>query len=208
MPSTLARRLRLAIPVAAIALFAIAPAAASAGPLVASAPDCAAQTLGQPFLPWYDVASYTLDPGGSFEPGTADWSLSGAAVTDGNEPWRVGDAGDSRSLSIPSGASATSATICVGIGHPDIRFFARSSSATARLHVQVLFEDSSGNVVSAPIGAMTLTPPAWSLGAPMPIVANLLPLLPNDMTPVEFRFTASGGSFQIDDLYVDPYRYG
>ena len=41
----------------------------------------------------------------------------------------------------------------------------------------------------------------------MPIVANLLPLLPNGMTPVQFRFSASGGGFQIDDLYVDPYRY-
>ena len=36
------------------------------------------------------------------------------------------------------------------------------------------------------------------------VVANLLPLL-DQGTPVAFRFTALGGSFQIDDLYVDPW---
>jgi hypothetical protein len=44
----------------------------------------------------------------------------------------------------------------------------------------------------------------------MPIVANLLPLLPGDHTPVAFRFTpvGLGGDWRIDDLYVDPYRRG
>jgi hypothetical protein len=39
----------------------------------------------------------------------------------------------------------------------------------------------------------------------MPIVANLLALLPGDKTPVAFRFSAYGGSFAIHDVYVDPY---
>jgi hypothetical protein len=38
----------------------------------------------------------------------------------------------------------------------------------------------------------------------MVIVANLLPLL-DQGTPVSFRFSAVGDSFQIDDLYVDPW---
>jgi len=206
MLPTLARRMRLAIPAAAIALAAIAPAGASAGPLVANAPNCDAQALSQAFLPWNDVAWYTLNPGGSFEPGTAAWSLNGASVVSGNEPNYVGSSSDANSLQIPDGASATSAEICVGIGHPDIRFFAKSTNATARLYVSVLFEDSAGNVNTAPIGVVTLTPPKWALTLPMPIVVNLLPLLPNDMTPVAFSFRASGGDFQIDDLYVDPYQ--
>jgi hypothetical protein len=40
----------------------------------------------------------------------------------------------------------------------------------------------------------------------MPIIANLLPLLPNDRTPIQLRLTAVGGSYQVDDLYVDPWR--
>jgi hypothetical protein len=41
----------------------------------------------------------------------------------------------------------------------------------------------------------------------MAIVANLLPLL-DEGTPVAFRFTASGGSYAIDDAYVDPWSRG
>ncbi len=36
-------------------------------------------------------------------------------------------------------------------------------------------------------------------------MANLLPLLPPDMTAVRFKFAPLlGGSWQIDDVYVDP----
>jgi hypothetical protein len=206
MASKLARRLSLAIPLAALAIAAFAPGAAFAGPLVASAPNCAAQSISQVFLPWADVANYTIAPGGSFEPGAPNWSKSGAAEVDGNEPFFVGDDVDGNALTIPNGASATSPAICVGIGHPDIRFFVKSSSVTGQLNVEVLFEDAAGNVQSLPMGSAAGTT-SWSLSTPLPIVANLLPLLPNDMTAVAFRFTASGASFRIDDVYVDPYRW-
>jgi hypothetical protein len=39
------------------------------------------------------------------------------------------------------------------------------------------------------------------------VLASLLPLLPGQRTPVRFRFTPVGGaSWQIDDVYVDPWR--
>ena len=192
--------------VTVIALLTLAvPAAASAGPLTDRAPGCDTQVLGQPFLAWADVASYTLNPGGSFEDGAAGWSLDGAAVAAGNEPSFVTNATDARSLSLPGGSSAVSAPICVGIEHPDIRFFASASHAGARLSVDVLFESASGDVLSAPIGFVTGSS-GWAPTAPFPIVANLLPLLPGSHTAVAFRFSASGGSFRIDDLYVDPYQ--
>jgi hypothetical protein len=190
---------------AAAAALVVAPASASAGPLVSSAINCAEQSLGQTFLPWADLANYTLNPGGDFE-SASDWSMSGgAAVVSGNEPFNVGSATDSNSLLLPAGATAISDSMCVGLGHPDIRFFAKSSNPTATLRVQVLFEDAFGNVQSAPIGAVTAGS-SWAPMAPVPIVVNLLPLLPNNLTAVAFKFTASGGSFQVDDVYVDPYR--
>jgi hypothetical protein len=190
----------------AAALLALAiPGAASAGTLTDQAPSCETQILGQPFLPWADVASYTLNPGGSFDDGADGWSLTGASIAAGNEPYNVTAATDSASLSLPAGSSAVSAPICVGIEHPDIRFFANASNATARLSVEVLFESPSGDVASAPIGAVTGSS-GWAPTAPFPIVANLLPLLPGYHTAVAFRFRASGGSFRVDDLYVDPYQ--
>jgi hypothetical protein len=38
----------------------------------------------------------------------------------------------------------------------------------------------------------------------MLILANLLPLLPPDRTAVRFTFAPLLGSYQIDDVYVDP----
>lgn len=197
-----ARKL-LAMTTAAAAL--ALPASASAGPLVATATGCADQSLGQPFLPWADVASYTLHPGGDFEH-RGGWALTGgASIVAGNEPAFVGSATDSHSLAIPAGAGATSPSLCVGIEHPDMRFFATASNPTARLSVEVLFEDAMGNVQSARIGVVPGNA-QWAPTAPFPLVANLLPLLPDSRTAVAFRFSASGGSFRIDDVYVDPYR--
>ena len=39
----------------------------------------------------------------------------------------------------------------------------------------------------------------------MPLIANILPLSHSDKTPVRFRFTPLLGSWQIDDVYVDPF---
>ena len=204
MSTTMRRIRRLAAAATAAAALAI-PAAANAGSLEDQAPTCDTQLLSQPFLPWADVASYTLNPGGSFERGAPAWSLDGASVTSGNEPFYVTSADDGRSLSLPAGSSAVSAPICVGIEHPDIRFFANPSSPAARLSVEVLFENAGGDLLSAPIGTVTGSA-GWVPTAPFPIVANLLPLLPGNHTAVAFGFRASGGSFRIDDLYVDPYQ--
>jgi hypothetical protein len=184
-----------------------APAASQAGPLVASAPDCDAQQLSQPFLRWLDPASYTLDNGGAFEDGGAGWAIKGgAAVVSGNESYTVHGDADSSSLSLPSGSSATSSTICVGLDHPDLRFFARNTgSLLSTLKVEVLFEDAAGGVHSLPIG-LTVGSKNWQPTVPMPLVVNLLPLLPDSYTPVAFRFTPQGGNWSIDDVYVDPYR--
>jgi hypothetical protein len=186
------------------AAFVIAPASASAGLLVASADDCAAQSLSQVFMPWADPSNYTLNPGGDFE-SRQDWSLDGASIVPGNEPFYVGSARDSRSLSLPSGSSAVSDSICVGIEHPTLRFFVRSSNPRAALRVDVLFEDGFGNQQSATIGAVTGAG-AWAPSALYPVVVNLLPLLPGERTAVAFKFSAAGGTFQIDDVYVDPYK--
>ncbi len=193
-------RLRtLLITVVATAACAL-PAAAQAGPIVADAPDCAAQALSQPFLQFADPMQYTLLGGGTFEKGNR-WS--GGSVVSGNEPWNVTDAGDRKSLSLAADSSTTSGSICVGIDHPDIRFFAKASDPGAVLRVEVLFEDAFGHVLSAPIGAVTGNT-GWSPTLPMVIGVNLLPLLPGNYTAVAFRFSASGGDWTIDDVYVDP----
>lgn len=193
----------------ALMLSVAVASSAQAGLLVSSAPNCNTEVFSQPFLRWLDPNSYTLAPGGSFERGTAQWALAGgAAVTSGNESYHVNGSRDSQSLSLPSGSSATSPSVCVGIDHPTLRLFARNSgSVLSTVEVEVLFEDAAGHVLSAPIGVLT-GGAAWQPTLPIAIVANLLPLLPNAETAVEFRFTplGLGGGWHIDDVYVDPWR--
>jgi hypothetical protein len=200
------RRRKLALVAAAVAALAAAPSA-HAGPLVSSADGCADQSLGKPFLPWLDLASYHIAPGGTFESGTDGWTLDGASLRDGNEPWQVHGSGETSSLAIAAGGSATTPATCVGVEHPTIRLFAKRTSgwSTGRLSVEVLFEDASGTVRSAGIGQVG-SDGTWSPTAPLPILVNLLPVLPGERTAVAFRFTASSSSsWAIDDVYVDPY---
>jgi hypothetical protein len=205
----LAMARKLCIVAAAIAAFAALTPAAHAGVLVTEAADCGPQPLERPFLRWLDPFSYTLVSGGGFEDSVNAWSLSGAAgAASGNEPFNVHGAGEATSLSLPPGSSATSAVICVGIGHPTLRFFARSSggSLLSTLQVDVLFETAGGQVASLPIGVVPAAlHRSWQPTLPLPVVANLLPLLPGSRTPVKFRFTPRGSaSWTIDDVYVDP----
>ena len=122
-----------------------------------SAENCAEQPLERPFQRWLDLASYTLLPGGTFEDGAQGWSLTGARVVAGNEPFNVHGPGETQSLSLPAGSTATSPAICVGLLHPTMRFFGRGSGggllgALSTLQVDVLFEDAGGTTRSLPIG--------------------------------------------------------
>ncbi len=208
----LSRRLKLRIAsTASIALAALTFGAvsANAGVLVSSAPSCDGQPLSTPFQRWLDYASYTPLPGGNFESAAAGWSLSGgAAVANGSESFQVAGPG-AKSLTIPSGGSATSPTICVGLEHPTMRFFAKRNSGgllgLSTMRVDVIFESTLGLVSSLPIGVV-LPSATWQPTLPMTVLASLLPLLPGQHTPVAFRFTPLlGGNWSVDDVFVDPY---
>jgi hypothetical protein len=206
-----AGKARATLVAAAVSLVAFGASAssASAGLLVSTARNCSANTLTQPFAGFGDKAWYTPVPGGSFESGQPGWTLGGKAkVVSGNEPWYVGGSTHSRSLSLPAGSVATSPAMCVGLGEPTLRYFAKAQSLlglTGAMTVEVLTETSLGLTVAVPLlpGALTNS---WKPGLITPVVANLLPLLPDQKTAVAFRFRAVTGNWTIDDVYVDPYK--
>jgi hypothetical protein len=203
----LMRRALLAAITAAVAIGAFATPA-SAGILTVSATACGDETLSQPFLGFGDQAQYKLVKGGSFEGSLADWSLSGRAkVVAGNEPWKVGGAWHAKSMLLPAGSSVITPTACVGLSEPSLRFFAKKNSGLlSTLAVSVYVKTSLGLVVPVPIGVLTGNG-QWKASPKMLIVANLLPLLPGDRTPVAFQFTPVLGDWQIDDVYVDPMKF-
>jgi hypothetical protein len=188
---------------------AMAPAASQAGVLVASAPSCADEVLEKPFARWLDPLTYHHAPDGGFEAGAAGWKLSKARVVRGNEPFYVHGAGESKSLSLPAGSSATSPTMCARLDKPVMRFFAKSSGgllSLSTLYVDVLFETAGGTVAALPVGVV-LPNTKWQPTLPLPVLASLLPLLPGEQTPIAFRFRPVGSAtWTIDDVYLDPGR--
>jgi hypothetical protein len=204
------RRLVLAA-ITATALTGAIAAPANAGILTAPESDCGDETLSQPFAQFGDNASYKAVRNGGFETGTDGWTLTrGAKVVSGNEPWKVGGSGHARSLVLPAGSSAISPVSCVGLAEPTLRFFVKKNRAPllgiSTLAVSVYVKTSLGLTVPVPVGVV-LANGQWKPTPPMLIVANLLPLLPGDRTPVKFQFTPVLGDWQIDDVYVDPHRF-
>jgi hypothetical protein len=158
----------------------ILPLALAAFCLITPAAQACDDSLSRPFTPWLDFAQYTQAPNGDFA-STDGWTLDGAALAGG-------------ALSVPAGASALSAPVCVTPAHPTLRFFA---AGTGTMTVSVV---SDG--LELPIGAV-VGGGAWAPTLIMPIVLNLL-----GDRDVQFRFTGVTGNLRIDDVWVDPYSKG
>jgi hypothetical protein len=185
-----------------------APSVARAGLLTTSDQTKACDpTIVQPFTAWGDQSHYMLTPGGSFD-GGAGWSLAGAArVVQGNEPYYVHSRGDSHSLSLPTGSSAVTPTMCFAPGDWHLRLFAiNTGSQTSTLRVTVIVHSLLG-VLSVLDGGTITSTRTWQ---PSPKLALLLSNLTSVVgtNAISFAFTpvGLGGAWQIDDVYLDPFK--
>jgi hypothetical protein len=203
-------RAALVAAISSLALSALAVPAAQANALSILPGSCGTQAESKPFAQWGDMANYTLVPGGAFEDGSPPWVLSrGAAVSTGNESYYVHNSGDQRSLSLPSGSSATSGAVCTSIYHPTARLFVKNSgSASSRLRVEALYPGLLGGVQVARLGELSGTS-SWKPTPTLPLtVTNVLATLSLHRTVIAYRFTPKDaiGTWSIDDVYVDPRR--
>jgi hypothetical protein len=191
---------------AALALAAV-PAVASADGLSVGLNGCPEQTTSHPFARWLDGSSYVLAPGGTFEGSLDGWKLTGGAkVVAGSEPFAVHGAGEENALSLPSGSSATTPQVCVGVLDPTMRFFAANDGGLLSLmSISILFYPPGGGVITLPLG-VNLGGKAWAPSLPTLVTANLLGVLNGGKATVAFRFTpiGLGAKWRIDDVYVDP----
>jgi len=203
--TTPARRRRARLAAGLVAALAVAAALAPSTVSAASA-KCSYPSLTQPFAPWLDTASYSLVPGGNFEQSGSSWSLAGAKVVAGNEPFFVRAATDTKSLSLPDLSTATSPTICVSEATPSIRLFVTNTGAlTSALTVDVGVVNK-GTTWSR-VATLVAQAPGW---VPSPIILLNLPTsaFAGGAAKVVFRFTAQGGggAWRIDDVYLDPFK--
>jgi hypothetical protein len=165
-------------------------------------PSCGATTT--PFTPWDDSSSYCAFPNLGFESGSTGWTLNGnASVVTTNEPWHVSGPG-THALQLGPGASALSAPLPVNLLDPWLRFFARSAGASGSLQVQVFFRGASGNLTGL-LNFGSLSQGSYSSWQPTQKVlsALALPLLTSTVQ-VQLTSQARSGSWQVDDVYLDP----
>jgi hypothetical protein len=197
---SLARPLKASLVLALVAgavaaAFTAAPASAGLGLA------CPSPTV-QPFKPWSDYANYAFAPNGGFESGATGWSLSGGKVVAGNEPFYVHSSADRYSLSLPSGASATSPAMCISLLSGKMRFVARGDSG-AKVKVQIIYRGLLSSVLGILDGGTYSVGGSWKPSPQVGMLGGILPLLTQS---VSFRFTASGGAVAIDDVYLDPMK--
>jgi hypothetical protein len=154
-------------------------------------PTCGATS--QPFQTFGDLNSYYAVPNNGLENGSIGWTLG------------YGGGAGSRSLVLKGGASAYSPPACINLLDPHARAFAKSNGANAGLRVQVIFYGLLGNT----LGILNVTEqnaadfPDWRPTGTIPS-ALALPLA-TAYFRVKFTSLASTGTWQVDDLFVDPW---
>ena len=184
---------------------AVAPIAAQADLVSLSA--CDNSALTQPFNQWADLDYYKLAPGGDFEGSLSGWTLSGGAQgASGSESYGVGGSVGSSSLRLPSGSSAVSPQTCVNAAYPTFRFFVRSDTPGTTVTESVIYQTAAGST-TIPVGSVAATG-SWMPTAPMLTGSAITGAMNGGTANVSLQFTASGGSAQVDDVYVDPWRGG
>jgi len=186
---------------ALLALFGV-PAVAQAA--------CPVTPTSKPFQRFGDYADYSLLSGGTFESGTAGWSLNRSSVLTGNESFHVHAAGDSRSLAIQRDGSAVSPAFCVGREHPTFRFFARRTSGSwGVMLVKLRWTGTDGRTHETTVGALNGNT-SWKPGPPM-LLGLALPLWQSGQSlnvRLVFDPENHGGDWAIDDVYIDPRMRG
>jgi hypothetical protein len=177
-----------------------APAAQARGNLLGLNPQCG--PTSKPFARFGDYRNYTFGANGGLELGSFGWTLSGgAAVVAGNESYYAHSRYDSHSLFLPEGSSATTPSMCMGTFSTWVRFFASNKDSGA-LRVQVQYRSLVGTLLGLVDAGTVSGGSGWT---PSPAFLNLQSL--NCLVgagTLQLKLTPVGGSFQVDDFYVDP----
>jgi hypothetical protein len=188
--------------VAAAAL--CAPAAAHAAvaatpPPVAPLDACTQQALSQPLLQFKDSNYYALAPDGAFGAGATGWQLAGgASVQQTTQP----DGAAGAVLNLPPGAQATSPPVCITADYPQSRLFVRSLAGTQGVYFDVQYLRNGAWSAPKENSQYRGANASWVLSPPLLIQPD------KAIGWQQVRFTlvssATKGSVQVDDFWVDP----
>jgi hypothetical protein len=181
----------------------------AAAPAAAKAQNPADQVSTPAFAALGDTANYFALTGGTFEGDVASWSLTGASVVPGNEPFQTDGLGGSHALSIAPGGVAVSPPVTINSTTPTWRFFADAADASAagtQLTVYAQWTNATnGHTFKLPIAHRSGSAHASWAATPALLLGKYLPAGVNVDVKFVFQAGANGGAWTIDDVFIDPY---
>jgi len=188
--------------------------AALVGSASASTSTCSFGALSLPLWGLGDLNPYFLAPGADFEGSLSGWNLAGGArVASGNESWKVGGQTDANSLALPTtSTAATTPTFCVTTYAPTFRMFIKNNGnngyTNGQLAVYLNFTGPDGHAQQVKIAALTVKSTAWTLTPPISFIQYLSTPLKTGLANISFTIKPNDnhGNWQIDDLYIDPWK--
>jgi hypothetical protein len=179
-----------------------APATSSTSS-TSSASACGASTA---FSQFGDDRSYALLANGTLETGGPARRSGKPAIVPGNESFYLHASSDTRSLQLRPGDSVAFHATCLPRLNPVFRFVAHAAAGSGTLKLQVqygpakrLHAASLGTLASAGYATWTATPA-------LPFLDGTQRLADQVKGNVWLVLTAAGSAtWQVDDLYIDPY---
>jgi hypothetical protein len=197
-----------AIAIAVVAAAFVSPAAQAAS--------CASRTLTSPFSRFGDTNQYFLAPSGSFESGASGWALSNAATALGNDSYFLHSTSDKSSLKLTG--SALSPGFCITRDDPLLRFTAKtvttagSNGNYSQLNVSIIVKNAAGSQGSYFLGAVQpqgnsgwFVLPQMHYGALFDSYLFGSDGLGTATMQLQFTVAGQGGTWYVDDIYVDPF---
>jgi hypothetical protein len=193
-----------------IALFALVVALVGFQPAAGAASACGGRNLSNPFQRWGDQADYFLIANGGFEAGNASWTFAkGGAVKSGsNEPWFAAGQGDSHDLLLRAGSSATAATFCVGAGENLLRLFVKRPGvrgAKLRLSATMRRDSASSILIVTTMMDLDGSVAGWA-PSPVFIMPAVFGTSGTEYITLKVAPVGTAATWEVDDIYVDPYR--
>jgi hypothetical protein len=167
---------------------------------------CTTRTLSQPFKAWGDSNDYFPVTSGTFESGTSGWSIgSGVSRVAENEPWKVAGSG-ANSLRIPAGIAVSTPQMCLTATEDSARFFYKSPGGGAGLQVTITATNSISHSVA--ITGFTIaggTVGGWQV-SPRISLPDVRGTQGTENVLITLTPQGGGGTWQIDDFFIDPSR--
>ncbi|MBO9534127.1 MAG: hypothetical protein J7513_14245 [Solirubrobacteraceae bacterium] len=164
-------------------------------------PTCNEPKVFKPFKAFGDTADYSFAPGGTFESGTAGWSLSGASVVSGNDT--SGVYGGSKSLRIADGGRVVSPWFCVSEDHPTFRYTTKGGEVEMEIDYIIIGDDDVDDSLTGETNGGSSWAPSQIHG-----LANEIPAHKLAKGVLARLIWEAEDDIVIDNVLVDPYRRG